>query len=89
MPVPAVIDPHPLGVDVRLGDVYVTGPGTLAVSGSTTVAIQDRELLLQVQRVGVQLSLPVAGGDRPVVVSARLERTATAEHDELARWTAV
>jgi hypothetical protein len=45
--------------------------------------------LLQVQRVGVQLSLPVAGGDRPAVALARLERAATAEQDELARWTAV
>jgi hypothetical protein len=87
-PVPTVIDPHPLGVDVRLGDVYITGPGTLAVEGSTRLSIEDREALLQVQRLGVQLNLPVAGGDRPVVVSARLERAAE-ERGELARWVAV
>jgi hypothetical protein len=62
---PVPIDPHPLGVDVRLGDVYITGPGTLAVEGSIRIPIDDHEALLQIRRLGVQLILPVAGGVGP------------------------
>jgi hypothetical protein len=86
-PLPRVIDAHPLGVDVRLGDVYITGPGTLAVGGSIRTPIEDQDALLQIQRLGMQLTLPVAGGDRPIVLSVRLER-ATEERSELARWVA-
>jgi hypothetical protein len=79
------IDPHPLGVDVRLGDVYVAGPGTLEVAGSVTMPFDARDALLAVQQVGVQLTLPVAGGQGAAVVSARLKRVAE-ESSYLARW---
>jgi hypothetical protein len=85
---PLPIDPHPLGVDVRLGDVYITGPGTLAVEGSISIPIGYQERLLQIRRLGVQLTLTVAGGDRPIVVSVRLQRTG-AKRGEIARWVAV
>jgi hypothetical protein len=68
--------------------VYITGPGTLAVGGSVRIPIDDQEALLQIQRLGVQLTVPVAGGDRPIVLSVRLERAAK-ERSELARWVAV
>jgi len=80
-----VIEPHPLGVDVRLDDVYVAGPGTLNVAGTGHVSIEQRAALLDVQRVVVHLTLPVAGGERPVILAAALERTAE-EPGELARW---
>src|SRR6266536_181000 len=80
-----VIEPHPLGVDVRLDDVYVAGPGTLNVAGTGHVSIEQRAALLDVQRVVVHLTLPLAGGERPVILAAALERTAE-EPGELARW---
>jgi hypothetical protein len=82
------IDPHPLGADVRAGDVYLTGPGTLEASGSGDVPVRLRDDLLTSKRLGIKLNLPVAGGERPVVVSARLD-WAEQHRDELARWVAV
>jgi hypothetical protein len=79
------IEPHPLGVDVRLGDVYVAGPGTLNVRGTADLPITRRAALLATQRVAVRLTLPVAGGERPVSLSASLERTAE-ESGDLVRW---
>ncbi len=52
------IEPHPLGVDVRLGDVYIAGPGTLTVRGTADIPIKRRAALLDTQRVAVRLALP-------------------------------
>jgi hypothetical protein len=44
-----------------------------------------RDALLALQQIGVQLTLPVAGGQGAVVISARLKRVAE-ESWYLARW---
>lgn len=84
MPVAIPIEPHPFGVDVRLGDIYVTGPGTLMVKGDTTLPMELRAGILGAQQVVVQFVLPLAGGDQPASFSARLERSD--EPSYLARW---
>lgn len=76
--------PHPLGVDVRLGDVYVAGPGTLNVRGTADLPSTQRTFVHK-QWVAVRLTLPVAGGGRAVSLSATLERIPAAAGD-LARW---
>jgi hypothetical protein len=78
------IEPHPFGVDVRLGDIYVTGPGALVVKGDTTVPMELRESILAAHQVVIHFVLPVAGGDCPASFSARLERSD--EPSYLARW---
>jgi hypothetical protein len=84
-----VIEPHPLGVDVRLGDVYVTGPGTLRMTATGQVSIEQQDTVLAVHRFVVRFDLPVAGGERPVVLTARLQRQTDTSGDHLARWTDV
>jgi hypothetical protein len=83
-PLQVPIEPHPFGVDVRLGDVYVTGPGTLVVRGDATLPIELRAGILAAQQVVVHVVLRMAGGDRPATFSARLERSD--EPSYLARW---
>jgi hypothetical protein len=84
LPAEVPIEPHPFGVDVRLGDVYVTGPGTLVVRGDATLPIELRAGILAAQQVVIQFVLPVAGGERPATLSARLERSDEPRY--LARW---
>ena len=84
MPHAIPIEPHPFGVDVRLGDIYVTGPGTLMVRGDTTLPMELRAGILAVEQVVIHFVLPVAGGDHPAAFSARLERSD--EPSYLARW---
>jgi hypothetical protein len=45
-PMPKAVEPHPLGVAVRVGDVYVTGPGKVQVTGMAVVAMERRDALL-------------------------------------------
>jgi hypothetical protein len=85
-PMPRAVEPHPLGVAVRVGDVYVSGPGSVQVTGMAVVSMERRDALLDVDQLAVQLDLPVAGGDRPVVLGTRLGRTEPSD-DFLAEWT--
>jgi hypothetical protein len=84
MPGQVPLEPHPFGVDVRLGDVYVTGPGTLMVRGDTTLPVELQADILAAPHVVVHLVLPVAGGEHPATISARLDRSD--EPGYLARW---
>jgi hypothetical protein len=65
MPHAVPIEPHPLGVDVRLGDINVTGPGTLAVRGHTTLPMELRACILAAQQVVIHFVLPVGGRGPP------------------------
>jgi hypothetical protein len=86
-PLAVPIEPHPFGVDVRLGDVYVTGPGALVVRGYTSLPMELRVGILAAQQVVIHFVLPLAGGDHPATFSARLERSD--EPSYLARWVDV
>jgi hypothetical protein len=84
-----LVQSHPLGVDVVLGDVYVTGPGTLRLDATGYLPIERQRALLAVERLAIRCELPVAGGERPVLLTAWLQRQTGISGDELARWTDV
>jgi hypothetical protein len=83
------VQSHPLGVDVVLGDVYVTGPGTLRMVARGYLPIERQRAIVAVERLVIRCELPIAGGERPVLLTAWLQRQTGISGDELARWTDV